>query len=138
MNVTFLAAGLGLDSPVIEAIREGLPATRALRNIVTFLLELGFSLVEQPTTPGYLTLLFSNRRRDADFKVRILYPNNASFCQVSAHRDYLRRPDVWLGLNIGLYSYVSVVISSMSVMDTGLTDETLMDLFRSRIIDNLD
>lgn len=45
MNPLYLMQGLGLDTPILEAILEGLPATRAFRRIVSLLLEIGFSLV---------------------------------------------------------------------------------------------
>lgn len=44
MNPVYLMQGLGLDTPILEAILEGLPATRAFRRIVSLLLEIGFSL----------------------------------------------------------------------------------------------
>lgn len=88
MDFTYFMIGLGLDIPIIHALVERAPATLALREFVSFLLDTGFSLVSEENSESHIILKFKryvneNRVIVAD----ILYNRNTSYfsADVSYH-----------------------------------------------------
>lgn len=132
MNAVYLMQGLGLDTPILNAILEGLPSTKALREMVTFFLECGFSLMHQIQDNELLYMQFI-LRTTVEILVRITYPRNGKYCQCSATVKYWGL-ECKFGLNIGQDSYVSMVSGGMTITDNGLPNDILITIFKNRIL----
>ncbi len=142
MDPVYFMAGLGLDAPVLDAIRESLPVYQALRQLVTFFIEHGFSLIRTNTTMSYETLEF---RRDTTYEIGVTlqYHTNGNFLICTLDMPVSRGTSSYaysLGEKAKLRTsvmYNIAVLEIFDVYDRDLPYDLALEMYKNRILERL-
>lgn len=126
-------AGLGLDSPILEAINANLPTVRTFQEIFTFYIQLGFSLIDR-NEDIYATHFY--------FQLSQFHVVNA-YLSISKKRKYLstyvRFEEARIAHTIEIESpnyTLTYTIGSQDLQDFE-SPEILMQLWKNRILSDL-
>ncbi len=142
MRPVYLMSGLGLDIPILEAIREGLPVYQALRQLVTFFVENGFSLVNTKSTMGYETIYLRMQNiRESSVTLHFATEGNYLTCTLQMG---VRNGTCAYGYSIGEKATLTASLTCFAmegnlfhVYDRDLPFDLALEMYKNRIMEQL-